>query len=136
MGVATVYDVLDGTLYHVGRDGHRAVAVLSNLPCHFVAYSIHQPRLTLCGIPQQWEAGLVEALAGLRSVLHIKFVNLLRCKVAQMQRLALDVERRAAGNDILAGSLYAVVAYVTYTTEYDGVGEMAWTVFITRTYLA
>lgn len=94
-------------------------------PGHFVGEGVDQPGVAAGVRPGFGEDVLGEGLAGGVRVLLIECADLGLGEIAQAQRLGLDVEGGAAGDDFAAGDVDAVVLDVAQTAQDDGLREGA-----------
>ncbi|MGH9847359.1 MAG: hypothetical protein ACREEM_52365, partial [Blastocatellia bacterium] len=113
---------LFGLLDHLDRDRARAVFAFSLAEADIVGQRIDQPGLPRRQIPDQWPDAVVEALSGLRRVLPVKCLDLLRREIAEPRGLVLDVEGAAARDDLFF-SLDPVIPHIADAAEDDVLRE-------------
>ena len=106
--------------HHPGRDRRRAFPAWLHLEADLVSQSVDQPGLAVGQFPGQFQRRLLESLPGLLGVLPVQRFHISLVKVAQAQRLGLDVERAAAGDDgFVTAGMDAIVAHVAYSAQDD-----------------
>jgi hypothetical protein len=121
---ATLDQVLLGLVDHGQVDRATAVAPGAHVEAGLVGERVDQPGLTAGQVPDLLQGLGGEDLPGLGGVLQQQGVDLVLIEVAQAQRLGLDVEGAAAGDDLgLGAGVDAVVAQVAHAAQHDRLRE-------------
>jgi hypothetical protein len=116
--------------------GVAAVAGGLVFPGAFVAQRVHQPGLPSVSAQSSGQMAGSIAWPVVGFVLLPQGHGFFTAEVAQAQRLGLDVERAAAGDDFLVGGVHAVVAHIAHAAQDDGLRERARALGIARADLA
>jgi len=106
-------------------DGCGAIAGGTVFPGAFVTQGIDEPRLTFGIGPQLGPDRRVNLLAGFGLMLLPQRDGFGPAEVAQAQRLGLDVEGAAAGDDFVVGGVNPIVPHIAHAAQDDGLRKRA-----------
>ncbi|MEA2061782.1 MAG: hypothetical protein U9P10_15050 [Thermodesulfobacteriota bacterium] len=108
-------------VHHLLINGPGAVPPFFHLEGGLIGQSIDQPGLPLAQIPDAGNGIRGECLTGLSGVLLQEQAHLFFYKIPHAQRLRLDIECAAAGDDLLAAArMDPVIPDIPHTAQNNG----------------